>query len=153
MKSLNASFIYSLCLIFLPYQPIYVLLISAVEQTDYWVNLGVKVWNTKQTSKSADCRFQYQVQRYNKCSARTSFGDLKSKLFLGLLFSSILIYRICLSSMSLNEVPVGMYCRMSLLNSNDKVHFEISQTLFTVDAGRSLVYTFTPPPFPFFGRS
>ena len=46
------------------------------------------------------CRFQYQVQRYDKSSAKTSFGDLKSKLFLDLLFSSILIFRICLSSMS-----------------------------------------------------
>ena len=64
------------------------------------------------------CRFQYQVQRYDKSNARTSFGDLKSKLFLGLLFSSILIFRICLSSMSLNEVPLGMYCRMSLLSNS-----------------------------------
>ena len=116
-------------------------------------DLGVKVWNTKQTSKSADCRFQYQVQRYNKCSARISFGDLKSKLFLGLLFSSILIYHICLSLIYLKEAPLARYCRMSLLNSNDKVHFEISQTLFTVNAGRSLVYTFSPSPFPFLGRS
>ena len=29
------------------------------------------------------CRFQYQVQRYDKSSAKTSFGDLKSKFFLG----------------------------------------------------------------------
>ena len=64
------------------------------------------------------CRFQCQVQRYDKSSAKTSFGDLKSKLFLGLLFSNILIYRICLSSMSLNEVPLGMYCRMSLLSNS-----------------------------------
>ena len=56
------------------------------------------------------CRFQYQVQRCDKSSAKTSFGDLKSKLFLGLLFSSILIFRICLSSMSLKEVPLSMYC-------------------------------------------
>ena len=63
------------------------------------------------------CRFLYQVQRYDKSNARTSFGDLKSKFFPGLLFSSILIYRICLSSMSLNEVPLGMYCRMSLLSN------------------------------------
>ena len=55
------------------------------------------------------CRFQYQVQRYDKSSAKTSFGDLKSKLFLGLLFSSILIFRICLSSTSLNEVPLEMF--------------------------------------------
>ena len=64
------------------------------------------------------CRFQYQVQRYDKSNASTSFGDLKSKLFLGLLFSSILIYRIYLSSMSLKEVPLGMYCRMSLLSNS-----------------------------------
>ena len=36
---------------------------------------------------------------------------------------------------------------------NDKIHFEISKTLFTVDAGWSLVYTFTPSPSPFWGRS
>ena len=64
------------------------------------------------------CRFQYQEQRCDKSNARTSFGDLKSKLFLGLLFSSILIFRICLSSTSLNEVPLGMYCRMSLLSNS-----------------------------------
>ena len=52
------------------------------------------------TMFSTLCRFQYQVQRYDKSSAKTSFGDLKSKLFLDLLFSSILIFRICLSSMS-----------------------------------------------------
>ena len=43
--------------------------------------------------KYFSCRFQYQVQRYDKSNASTSFGDLKSKLFLGLLFSSILIFR------------------------------------------------------------
>ena len=56
------------------------------------------------------CRFQYQVQRYGKSSAKTSFGDLKSKLFLDLLFSNLLIFRTCFSSMSLKEVPSGMYC-------------------------------------------
>lgn len=65
-----------------------------------------------------ECRFQYQVQRYDKSSAKTSFGDLKSKLFPGLLFSSILTFRICLSSMSLKEVPLSMYCRMSLLSNS-----------------------------------
>ena len=69
------------------------------------------------TNFSTNCRSQYQVQRCDKSNARTSFGDLKSKFFLGLLFSSILIFRICLSSMSLKEVPLGMYCRMSLLSN------------------------------------
>ena len=64
------------------------------------------------------CRFQYQVQRYDKSSAKTSFGDLKSKLFLDLLFSNLLIFRTCFSSMSLKEVPLGMYCRMSLLSNS-----------------------------------
>nr|WP_281676674.1 hypothetical protein [Porphyromonas endodontalis] len=41
----------------------------------------------------------------------------------------------------------------SLLSPDDKIYFEISKTLFTVDTGRSLVYTFTPSPFPFLGRS
>ena len=40
----------------------------------------------------------------------------------------------------------------SLLSPDDKIHFEISKTLFTVDTGRSLVYTFTPSPFPFLGE-
>ena len=34
-------------------------------------------------SERSVCRFQYQVQRCDKSNARTSFGDLKSKLFLG----------------------------------------------------------------------
>ena len=58
------------------------------------------------------------MQRYDKSSAKISFGDLKSKLFLGLLFRSLLIFRICLSSISLKEVPLGMYCRMSLLSNS-----------------------------------
>ena len=33
--------------------------------------------------KRGNCRFQYQVQRYDKSSAKTSFGDLKSNFFLG----------------------------------------------------------------------
>ena len=63
------------------------------------------------------------MQRCDKSNARTSFGDLKSKLFLGLLFSSILIFRICLSSTSLKEVTLGMYCRMSLLSNSTWMGF------------------------------
>ena len=40
----------------------------------------------------------------------------------------------------------------SLMRSNDKIHFEISKTLFTIDSVRSLVYTFSPFPFPFWGE-
>ena len=40
----------------------------------------------------------------------------------------------------------------SLLSPDDKIHFEISKTLFTVDAVRSLVYTFYAVPISLFGE-
>ena len=85
------------------------------------------------------CRFQYQVQRYDKSNARTSFGDLKSKLFLGLLFSSILIFRICLSSTSLNEVPLGMYCQMKRIRLSHDTGWEARYGIY-LDDGWYYVY-------------
>ena len=70
-------------------------------------NSATKIGRIKIKHNSLICRSQYQVQRYDKSNARTSFGDLKSKLFLGLLFSSILIFRICLSSIVFERSPFG----------------------------------------------
>ena len=117
------------------------------------IGFGKKDGNTERPlNGSKSHKFRYVVRGYGMQQAhplevsQTPINDLSQRF--GILAIRQL-FNDSIPRFSLGQGKDGL----SLLSPDDKVHFEISKTLFTVNAVRSLVYTFTPPPFPFWGRS